>query len=160
MARPNEQTTEQWLSEYSGESSVSTDKLEQLRRPFPVNQLKWRKGGGGKELVYIDARQYQQRLDEVMGSDWQCKYSHVTHTGITCCEVWLKIGDEWLWRASGAGETNIEGAKGTFTDAFKRACSAWGLGRYLYNIKDKNNIPDWASPEGYDKLMKQRQEAA
>ena len=133
-----------------------SDLMISLKRPFPVNQLKWRKGGGGKELVYIDARQYQQRMDEVCGEFWQCEYTQVTHTGITCCKVGIKVGDEWIWRSSGAGETNIEGDKGTFTDAFKRACSAWGVGRYLYNLKDKNDIPSWATPEGYDLIMEKR----
>ena len=129
--------------------------LEQLKRPFPVNQLKWRKGPGGKELVYIDARQYQQRLDEIMGLDWQCKFSHVTSGGVVC-EVGLLIDGEWRWRANGAGETQIEGDKGQFSDAFKRACVMWGVGKYLYNIKDKNNLPEWAYPEKYDQIIAER----
>lgn len=119
-------------------------------------------------LVYIDARQYQQRLDEVMGVNWQSEYTHVTHTGLTACRVGLLLPrpnytansltdpNYWVWRSSGAGETKMEGDKGTFTDAFKRACSAWGIGRYLYNLKDENNIPEWATPEGYDLIMEKR----
>ena len=43
------------------------DSIErQLKRPFAVSKLKWRKGGGGKELVYITARDVQDRLDEVL----------------------------------------------------------------------------------------------
>jgi hypothetical protein len=132
--------------------------LVDLKRPFPVKQLSWRSGGGPKKLVYINARQYQQRLDEVCGALWQCKYPNVTESGVTECSVGIKIGDEWVWRSSGAGSTKIEGEKGTFTDSFKRACAAWGIGRYLYNLKDENNIPDWATPEGYDKIIKARQE--
>jgi len=131
---------------------------EQLMRPFPVNQLKWRKGPGSKELVYIDARQFQKRLDDVMGMDWQCRFTHVTENGCVC-EVGLRINGEWLWRANGAGETQIEGEKGQFSDAFKRACVMWGIGKYLYEIKDKNSIPDWATPEGYDKAIKARKAA-
>lgn len=149
------------------------DILTQLKRPFPVNQLKWRKGGGGKELVYINAQQYQQRLDEVMGVNWQCEYTQVTHTGLTACKVGLMLPclwDDpeqkkpiewgWVWRSSGAGETNIEGDKGTFTDSFKRACSAWGIGRYLYAGFDKNNIPSWATPSGYLELIEKRKNEA
>lgn len=134
------------------------DILLKLKRPFPVNQLKWRKGPGGKELVYIDARQYQHRLDEVMGLDWQCRFSHVAANGVVC-EVGLKIDGEWLWRANGAGETQIEGEKGQFSDAFKRACSMWGIGKYLYEMKDGREIPQWATPEGFDKIMAERKAA-
>lgn len=134
---------------------MTNDIMKQLQRPFPTNQLKWRKGPGGKELVYIDARQYQQRLTDVMGMDWQCRFSHVTPTGVVC-EVGLLIEGEWRWRSNGAGETSIEGEKGQFTDAFKRACVMWGVGKYLYSINDKNNIPEWATPEGYDRLMESR----
>tara|TARA_R110000823_G_scaffold128457_6_gene256186 strand:+ start:506 stop:922 length:417 start_codon:yes stop_codon:yes gene_type:complete len=134
------------------------DLLDQLKRPFPVSSLKWRKGGGGKELVYADARAYQKMLDDVMGAHWQCEYTHVTHTGLTACKVGLLIDGEWVWRSSGAGETNIEGDKGTFTDSFKRACAAWGVGRYLYygDIKD-GAIPAWATPEGYDEIINKRE---
>ena len=132
--------------------------LVDLKRPFPVGQLQWRTGGGKKKLVYIDARQYQRRLDDVCGALWQCEYSHVTEGGLSCCRIGIKFGDEWIWRSSGAGETKIEGDKGTFSDSFKRACSAWGVGRYLYEIDDQNKIPNWATPEGYDKIIKARQE--
>ena len=39
-----------------------------LKRPFPVAKLKWRRGQGGSgELVYITARDVMDRLDEVFG---------------------------------------------------------------------------------------------
>ena len=118
-------------------ASVSMSILDKFKKPFPVKQLKWRKGGGGKELVYISAQQYQNRLDEVMGTNWQSEYNVVTESGLK---------------------------------AFKRACSAWGIGRYLYFIKDEEeiaeektkakqnakNLPEWATPEGYDKRMEKK----
>ena len=136
-------------------ASVSMTVLDKLKKPFPVDQLKWRKGGGGKELVYLSAQQYQHRLDEVIGTDWQCGYNAVTESGLTACRVGIKIDNEWIWRSSGAGQTNIEGDKGSFTDSFKRACSAWGIGRYLYFIKDRD-LPEWATPEGYDQRMEKK----
>jgi hypothetical protein len=133
--------------------------LERLGRPFAVSQLKWRKGGGNLNLVYITSRDVMRRLDEVCGTDWQCRYSHVTDSGLTCCEIGIKINDEWIFRASGAGETTIEGSKGTFTDAFKRAGVAWGIGRYLYyGDIQPDSIPEWATQEGYDLIIKQRKE--
>jgi len=137
-------------------ASVSMSILDKFKKPFPVDQLKWRKGGGGKELVYLGAQQYQHRLDEVMGTDWQCEYNAITESGLTACRVGIKIDDEWIWRSSGAGQTNIEGEKGSFTDSFKRACSAWGIGRYLYFITEGRDLPEWATPEGYDKRMEKK----
>jgi hypothetical protein len=131
---------------------------DKLRRPFPVSQLKWRQAGGGKEVVYIDARQYQSRLDEVFGFDWQCKHTIVHDKGVVC-EVSVKIDGEWITRSDGAGETNVEGEKGQFTDAFKRACVKFGVAKYLYEFKGvtADNIPKWATPEGYDEIMKNRE---
>ena len=38
-----------------------------LKCPFPPEQLLFRKGPGGKELVYITARDVMDRLDEAVG---------------------------------------------------------------------------------------------
>ena len=39
-----------------------------LKRPFPVNKLRWRKGQGNSgDLVYITARDAMDRLDDVFG---------------------------------------------------------------------------------------------
>ena len=151
---------DEWLADYTGipRKEIKMNITDQLKRPFPVNQLKWRKGPGGKELVYIDARQFQHRLDDVFGMDWQCRFTHVTDGGVVC-EVGLFVDGEWRWRANGAGKTGIEGDKGQFSDAFKRACVMWGIGKYLYELKDKNNIPKWATPEGFDEIINNREES-
>ena len=135
--------------------------LEELARPFELREVKSRSGGGGRQLNYADAQTYQRRLDKVMGVNWQVEYTHVTHTGLTACKVGLLLPDtngeyKWIWRSSGAGETKIEGDKGTFTDSFKRACAAWGIGRYLYTDFDKDTPPKWATPEGYDEIINKR----
>ena len=39
----------------------------ELKRPFPIHKIKWRKGGGSKELCYITARDVMDRLDQVVG---------------------------------------------------------------------------------------------
>ena len=56
-----------------------------LKRPFPINKLRWRKGGGSKELVYITARDVMDRLDSVFGvSGWQTKYEFI---GVEWCVI-------------------------------------------------------------------------
>ena len=38
-----------------------------LKRPFPINKLRWRQGQGNSgELVYITARDVMDRLDDVL----------------------------------------------------------------------------------------------
>ena len=44
-------------------------------------------------------------------------------------------GGVWITKTDGAGETDIEGEKGAFSDAFKRAAVHHGVARYLYDDK-------------------------
>ena len=39
-----------------------------------------------------------------------------------------------MGKSDGAGETDYEGEKGSYSDSFKRACVKWGVGRYLYDL--------------------------
>lgn len=84
-------------------------------------------------LAYIDARDVMERLDAVCGpGGWQCSYPHAN--GKTVCSIGIKVGDEWIWKANGAGDTDFEAEKGALSDAFKRAAVMWGIGRYLYDV--------------------------
>lgn len=110
-----------------------------LSAPFAPDEVEWRVGSTtgdkkkGMALAYIDSRAVQDRLDAVCGpSGWQCRYPHVDKK--TCCEIGIKIGDEWVWKADGAGDSDVEAEKGAFSDAFKRAAVKWGIGRYLYDL--------------------------
>ena len=132
-----------------------------FKRPFPVAKLRWRKGQGGSgELVYITARDVMDRLDEVVGVDsWQTRYEFIGNRMI--CNLSINTGQEWITKADGADDSNIEGAKGGISDALKRAAVLFGIGRYLYhsNAFDNNKNPaPWATPEGYDELMNARDE--
>lgn len=102
-----------------------------LSRPWPPGAVKQRKGPGNKMLSYVDARQVQNRLDEVVGSgNWQTHFTEVC--GNYCCTLAIKIDGEWVAKSDGAGGTSIEGEKGGFSDAFKRAAVSFGVARYLY----------------------------
>jgi hypothetical protein len=136
------------------------DKTEKaLKRPFDQRKLRWRKGPGGKELVYITARDVMDRLDEAVGiSGWESSYREVM--GRVVCELTLCIEGKYITKCDGADDTTIEGAKGALSDALKRAAVQFGVGRYLYHPAafDDNRKPVmWATPEGYDKLMKARE---
>ena len=130
-----------------------------LKRPFPVSKLKWRKGGGSKELVYITARDVMDRLDEVFGVEgWQTKFDFIGDRMI--CSLACNLnGSGWITKSDGADDSTIEGAKGGISDSLKRASVQWGIARYLYhpNAFDANKEPaSWATPEGYDALMEKR----
>jgi hypothetical protein len=114
--------------------------IKALTAPFPADRVSWRVGSTtqdkkrGLALAYIDARDVMERLDKVCGPEnWQSRYPHAT--GKTVCEIGIKIGQDWIWKADGAGDTEFEADKGALSDAFKRAAVRWGIGRYLYDIE-------------------------
>ena len=111
--------------------SEASEIYKALMRPWPAAEVRQRKGPGGKTLSYVDARQVQSRLDDVVGTqNWQTHYSEVC--GNYCCTLSIKIDGEWVAKSDGAGNTTIEGDKGGFSDAFKRAAVSFGVARYLY----------------------------
>ena len=131
-----------------------------LKRPFPVAKLKWRRGQGGSgELVYITARDVMDRLDEVFGpGGWQSNYEFIG--GRMICNLSCKIDGEWVTKADGADDTQIESEKGGISSALKRAAVLLGIGRYLYHPSAFNSakVPaKWATPEGYDEIMAARE---
>ena len=130
-----------------------------LKRPFEPAKLKWRKGPGGKELVYITARDVMDRLDQVVGFyGWETSYHEVM--GRVVCKLSVKVNGNTVTKCDGADDTAIEGAKGALSDALKRAAVQFGIGRYLYHPVAFNGNREpavWATPEGYDALMAQRE---
>jgi hypothetical protein len=125
--------------------------LSKLKAPFPQSQVSWRaqtvskNGDKALALAYIDARDVQDRLDEVCGPEnWQCRYPHAN--GKTVCEIGIRVNGEWVWKSDGAGDSDIEAEKGALSDAFKRAAVRWGVGRYLYDLETP-----WVPCESYEK---------
>jgi hypothetical protein len=131
----------------------------QLKRPFPVGAVSFRKGpGGSKELAYITARDVMQRLDEVFGIDgWSDDYWYIGNRMI--CKLSVRMDGTWVTKADGADDTQIEGAKGGISDALKRAAVKFGIFRYAYHPGAFNGrtAAAWATPEGYDTLMDKRE---
>jgi hypothetical protein len=125
-----------------------------LAAPFPPEEVSWRLGSTSREkmrgmaLAYLDARAVMDRLDAVCGPDgWQCKYSHAN--GKTVCDIGIRCGDEWLYKADGAGDSDIEAEKGALSDAFKRAAVRGGVGRYLYTLESP-----WVEVEAFGNPQK------
>jgi hypothetical protein len=113
--------------------------FDKLRAPFPPERVSWRVGSTtadkkkGMALAYIDARDVMQRLDDVCGpGGWQNTYPHAN--GKTVCAIGIKVGEDWIWKSNGAGDSDVEAEKGALSDAFKRAAVLWGIGQYLYDL--------------------------
>lgn len=121
---------------------TAQDLFDALCAPFAAEEIDWRVGSTtadkskGMALAYIDARAVMDRLDGVCGPDnWACNYSAGAGASIVCNLGVRMPNGEWVWKADGAGATDVEGEKGMLSDALKRAAVRWGVGRYLYEMK-------------------------
>src|SRR3984957_7692067 len=156
------------------------DVLLRLEEPFDKDEVKWlvaatsRDGRKGRVTPYANPRAYTDRLNEVLtASGWTRQYtvhtiSPVTRlkkdktiqTGkvlVTCTVTIAGIGTH-----SGGGEEWADDENAMTSaeaQAFKRACSCFGLGRYFYNVpeiwvevneyrqpKQLPMLPEWALP--------------
>lgn len=136
-------------------SSRIEAQLAQLEDPFDPREIKWRvthttrDGSRGAVIAFADPRAYSDRLNQIFTpSGWTRSYqvstvSSVTRmkkdkliqTGkvlVTCTMTIAGLGthadsgEEW------ADEENA--MTSAQAQAFKRACTCFGLGRYLYNF--------------------------
>lgn len=112
---------------------------EELIKEMPY---KWRVQSYSKKkalatcVAYIDSRDVQKRLDEVVGfGNWQDDYKEVK--GNLYAGIGIKIGEEWTWKWDCGVESSAEKQKGEASDSFKRAAVKWGIGRFLYDLKIK-----------------------
>ena len=133
-----------------GEKRMETKEIlaitRALKMPFDVSKLKSYPGANGKTLHHINARDVMFRLDSILGPlNWQDSYEEVL--GRIICTIKVRIGDEWISKSDGAGDTKIEAEKGGISGAFKRAGVKWGVGRYLYYLNGAKKLPSWADPD-------------
>lgn len=174
-------------------TGVVTVQTPQLTDLFDPADIEWRLGSIGrssqgvwaKALAFVQSRAIQTRLDAVYGaSGWRVKYrfektsidaqGQVTFTGGVICTLSVRTPTGWVSKEDGAEQTDFEAFKGGISSAFKRAGSAWGIGRYLYDFeatfvktstekvkgwnytRDKTHgefwwetpqVPDWANPK-------------
>src|SRR6266567_480976 len=125
-----------------------TDITVQLAEPFAVEDIdflpKSKVERDGKTLCmalpYADPRVYQDRLNKLAPGEWEtpppialtvCDKLVTYVTVIICGVQHTDVGE------AGPGENQGTEA---FSQALKRACSQFGLGRYLYDL-DKEWVP-------------------
>jgi hypothetical protein len=162
--------------------------LSEIEVPFSPDQVRWRVTNTtndkrrGQIVPYADCRAYTDRLNALFTPQgWTREYEVQTMTNITrvkkgesivsgkvlvtCTVTILGIGSH-----SGTGEEwadDDNGMTSADAQAFKRACSCFGLGRYFYDIPavwvdlDQNRQPvrtpalsAWALPENWRKGMR------
>lgn len=105
----------------------------------------WKKGNC---VAYIDSRDCMNALDHNCSEWWQNEFYEVKWK--VFCKVGIKINWEWQWRSDSwalESSEHIEEettSKWETSDAFKRACVQWWIGRFLY---EKDII--WISEEEY-----------
>jgi hypothetical protein len=179
---PTEDTT-------TSPSGLDVTKLfSELEVPFSPDQVRWRVTNTtndkkrGQIVPYSDSRAYTDRLNALFTPQgWTREYGVETMTNITrvkkgesivsgkvlvtCTVTILGIGSH-----SGTGEEwadDDNGMTSADAQAFKRACSCFGLGRYFYDIQaiwvdlDQNRQPvrtpalfAWALPDNWRKGMR------
>src|ERR1700757_3291450 len=161
----------------------NAEALLRLEEPFSPKDVKWlvaaksRGGTKGRVTPYADPRAYTDRLNEVVtASGWTRQYTVHTispvirlkkdktiQTGkvlVTCTVTIASIGSH-----SGSGEEWADDENAMTSaeaQAFKRACSCFGLGRYFYDFAemwveiDENkqprsvpSLPAWALPKSH-----------
>src|SRR5678815_587437 len=112
--------------------------LEELLRPFEPGMVEWKPGASKGDkcmaLAFADLRVYYERLDEVVGMDWSSRFVPWTGKGIICELTIAGVTRSSTGEADAQDEKNNMSGSVSEAMAFKRACAAFGLGRYLYSL--------------------------
>ena len=163
--------------------------VRELEVPFPPSVVDWRvmsvseDGTRGQIMPYADPRAYTDRLNELFTpAGWTRKYTVHTSANfertedkkvvakvfVTCDLTIHGIGSHSATGEEWADDDNA----GTSAEAqaFKRACSCFGLGRYLYHFggvwvdlddrqrpRELPHLFGWATPEGWRKGLRPAQ---
>jgi hypothetical protein len=111
-----------------------------LQRPILDEEVQWRVDQTytngpprARLLAYIDRTAALDRLDAAFGFDGWEKHDEHWEGGAKCV-IRAYLGDRWVSKSGIGKPSNMEALKGASSDALKRACSCWGIGRNLYRL--------------------------
>lgn len=84
-------------------------------------------------LLYKDARVDMRILDETVGAgNWMRRHRMVGDNLYCTVSIWSKELGIWIAKEDVGVKSKTEKEKGQASDAFKRACFNWNIGRELY----------------------------
>jgi len=115
---------------------------QQLSEPFAAHDVKYRPGATTRDktkaiaLAYADPRTYEDRLNTTVPGNWSVEFTPWGDHRIIC-----RLTIHGITRSStGEAPDAPDATAGTSAEAqaFKRACTKFGLGRYLYDL-----TPQW-----------------
>lgn len=110
--------------------------LADLAKPFDPALVEFKPGAVAKSearalaLAYVDSREYMRRLDEA-DPTWSDTYEVLDGATVICRLTVADVTRTDLGRKDEADENSLTAAA---AQAFKRACTKFGLGRYLYAL--------------------------
>jgi hypothetical protein len=153
----------------------------QLAEPFDPSEVKWRvthttqDGSRGAIIAFADPRAYTDRLNQIFTpTGWTRTYNVSTVSAVSRMKrdkaiqsgkvlVTCTLTIHGLGCHAGSGEDWADEANAMTkaeAQAFKRACTCFGLGRYLYNFAEMwvplnehrqplqlPSLPHWALPK-------------
>ena len=173
------------------QTQTAAEALLRLEVPFASNEVKWivkatsRDGRKGRVVPYADPRACTDRLNQVFtASGWTRQYTVHTVSPITRMKkdkaiqtgkvmVTCVVSIAGFGSHTGSGEEWADDENAMTSaeaQAFKRACSCYGLGRYFYDFgemwveineykqpKELPDLPSWALPAAERKSAESRQ---
>lgn len=124
------------------------DLFADLAAPFDAHEVKTRIQAN-RQFHYITARTAMNRLDSVLGPEnWWDEY--VPSENSVLCRLTIRLPNgETITKQDAGGYAGMadsgDDEKSAYSDAFKRACAKFGVGRYLYGDGiprfRSNNLP-------------------
>lgn len=112
-----------------------------LSAPFAPESIEWRPQGKPAahkrvQLVpYVDARDVQDRLDEVAGvGGWSFELEPIVVAGNELQVARGRLTILGVTKDDVGTASNFEASKGCASDALKRAAVQFGIARYLYRL--------------------------
>ena len=122
----------------SSPSPFTAELVAALRAPFPWDVIEVRPGSvrkdgtGALALAYADTRVYMERLDAVVGPEhWSVEFAPWGDHRLICR---LTIFGIVKCSTGEADPTDKHAGTVAEAQALKRACVAFGVGRYLYDV--------------------------
>jgi hypothetical protein len=120
------------------------DVYPQLIAPFPIEDIEIKPGATSRDkskalaLPYADIRVYQDRLDEVVGPEnWAVEYRDISESSVFCRLTILGVVREDVGECHKTDKDGVPDENrscSAVAQAFKRTCSAFGIGRYIYSL--------------------------